>query len=135
MHPRGPRDSGPPILIAGKGPRMLQNVARHADAWNAAWYGNPMELDELDGPGRATAGRLRGGRARPGDPDADSRSLRGLPGFALAGSRGAAGQRHARVTDEAGAMLADYRDHAIDHLIVHLWPRSPAAVEALGRAA
>jgi probable F420-dependent oxidoreductase len=30
-----------PILIAGKGDRMLSLVAEHADAWNAAWYGRP----------------------------------------------------------------------------------------------
>lgn len=30
-----------PILIAGKGDRMLCLVARHADQWNAAWFGRP----------------------------------------------------------------------------------------------
>jgi probable F420-dependent oxidoreductase len=30
-----------PILIAGKGERMLRLVARHADQWNAAWFGVP----------------------------------------------------------------------------------------------
>ena len=29
----------PPIWIAAKGPRMLQLTARHADGWNAAWFG------------------------------------------------------------------------------------------------
>jgi hypothetical protein len=36
--------------------------------------------------------------------------------------------------DEVGRMLAGYRDHGIEHLIVHLWPRRPEAVEDLGRA-
>src|SRR4029453_7372089 len=31
----------PPILIAGRGPRMMQLTARGADAWNGAWYGFP----------------------------------------------------------------------------------------------
>jgi alkanesulfonate monooxygenase SsuD/methylene tetrahydromethanopterin reductase-like flavin-dependent oxidoreductase (luciferase family) len=31
----------PPILIAGRGPRMMQLTARWADAWNGAWYGFP----------------------------------------------------------------------------------------------
>ena len=30
-----------PILIAAKRPRMLELTARHADAWNMAWYGLP----------------------------------------------------------------------------------------------
>ena len=32
-----------PILVASKGPRMLDLTARHADAWNAAWFGMPDE--------------------------------------------------------------------------------------------
>jgi probable F420-dependent oxidoreductase len=32
-----------PILIAAKGERMLRLAARHADAWNAAWFGFPNE--------------------------------------------------------------------------------------------
>lgn len=30
-----------PILVAAKGPRMLRLAARHADAWNTAWFGLP----------------------------------------------------------------------------------------------
>ena len=32
-----------PILIAAKGERMLRLTARHADAWNAAWFGMPTD--------------------------------------------------------------------------------------------
>ena len=32
-----------PILVAAKGPRMLDLTARHADAWNLAWFGFPDE--------------------------------------------------------------------------------------------
>ncbi|HEX5499574.1 MAG TPA: LLM class flavin-dependent oxidoreductase, partial [Thermomicrobiales bacterium] len=37
LRPRGPRPSGPPLLIGalGAGPRMLDLVARYADYWNA----------------------------------------------------------------------------------------------------
>jgi probable F420-dependent oxidoreductase len=37
--PKGPRPSGPPILIASSGPRMLRLTAHYADSWNTAWYG------------------------------------------------------------------------------------------------
>jgi alkanesulfonate monooxygenase SsuD/methylene tetrahydromethanopterin reductase-like flavin-dependent oxidoreductase (luciferase family) len=30
-----------PVLVAAFGTRMLQLTARHADAWNTAWYGEP----------------------------------------------------------------------------------------------
>lgn len=36
--PRGPRQAGPPLLLAGSGPRMLDLVARHADFGNTAWH-------------------------------------------------------------------------------------------------
>ena len=32
-----------PILVAAAGPRMLELTARHADAWNDAWFGAPDE--------------------------------------------------------------------------------------------
>ena len=32
-----------PILIAARGERVLRMVARHADAWNMAWFGFPNE--------------------------------------------------------------------------------------------
>src|SRR6476659_1436368 len=32
-----------PVLVAAKGPRMLELAARHADAWNLAWFGLPDE--------------------------------------------------------------------------------------------
>jgi probable F420-dependent oxidoreductase len=38
--PRGPRPRIP-LLVAAKGPRMLRLTARHADAWNTAWFGMP----------------------------------------------------------------------------------------------
>ena len=42
---RGPRPHGPPINIAGRGPKMLRLAARHADAWN--WWGYDETLDEI----------------------------------------------------------------------------------------
>src|SRR2546429_5643206 len=41
LRPRGPSRNGPPILIAGRRPRMLQLTARYADAWNTAWHMEP----------------------------------------------------------------------------------------------
>ena len=40
LRPRGPRPGGPPVLIASEGPRMLRLTAKHADAWNTAWFGS-----------------------------------------------------------------------------------------------
>ncbi len=43
---RGPRQEGPPISIAAGGPKMLQLVARYADAWN--WWGWGETLDQVE---------------------------------------------------------------------------------------
>ena len=43
LHPRGPRPKGPPILLAGSGPRMLGLIAKFADRWNSVWYGLPTD--------------------------------------------------------------------------------------------
>jgi alkanesulfonate monooxygenase SsuD/methylene tetrahydromethanopterin reductase-like flavin-dependent oxidoreductase (luciferase family) len=42
--PRGPRASGPPLLIGGNGPRLLRLAAQYADMWNAAYLSVPDSL-------------------------------------------------------------------------------------------
>jgi alkanesulfonate monooxygenase SsuD/methylene tetrahydromethanopterin reductase-like flavin-dependent oxidoreductase (luciferase family) len=44
--PRGPRPNEVPIIIAGKGPKMLRLTARYADGWNWWSVGAP-DLDVL----------------------------------------------------------------------------------------
>lgn len=133
--PSGPRPTGPPILIAGKRPRMLRLVARHADQWNAAWYGPREGAGELEQrikllheacavEGRdpatitLTAGLFVSFAAlqQPGDEDP--------PENAISGD-----------VEEVGQALAAYRELGIEHAIVHLWPPNAAAVTELGRAA
>ena len=66
-----------PVLVAAKGPRMLELTARWADAWNTAWFPGADDrlrtrLDELDracnavGRDRSTIRRTVG--IRLGDP-------------------------------------------------------------------
>lgn len=129
--PRPVRPGGPPILIAGKQPRMFELIARHADQWNAAWYGVPAEADELRqrlaNLGRAleTAGRdpatlaLTAGLLvafEDAAPDAPERAIRGTP-------------------DEIADALAGYAELGMSHLIVHVFPRTADAVRRLAEAA
>ncbi len=44
LRPRGPRESGPPIMVGSTSPRMMSIMARYADAWNAD---RRNDLDEL----------------------------------------------------------------------------------------
>jgi probable F420-dependent oxidoreductase len=45
--PRGPRPAGPPLLVGGEGPRLLELTARYADLWNTGYMGAP---DTMAGP-------------------------------------------------------------------------------------
>ena len=132
LRPPTIREGGPPILIAGKQPRMLKLVVEHADQWNAAWYGHPDQADEL----RTRLANLRAALDEAGrdpaslaitvgifvafddDTDAD------IPERAIRGS-----------VAEVGAALAGYAELGVSHLIVHLWPRSPDGVRRLAEAA
>jgi alkanesulfonate monooxygenase SsuD/methylene tetrahydromethanopterin reductase-like flavin-dependent oxidoreductase (luciferase family) len=121
-----------PILVAAFGPRMLRIAARHADAWNTAWFGAPD--DRLAGRLRAVdaaleaEGRDQGSLVRTvgmnvvdleQDPkagdDGDDRSFRGS-------------------VDELARAIDDYDALGIDHLIVLLQPMTEASLERLSAA-
>lgn len=44
---RGPRPSGPPIIVAGKGPKMLRLTVELADGWNW-WTAAGTDVSELE---------------------------------------------------------------------------------------
>jgi alkanesulfonate monooxygenase SsuD/methylene tetrahydromethanopterin reductase-like flavin-dependent oxidoreductase (luciferase family) len=50
-------DPVPPILIGGKGARMLNLVARYADGWNASWIG-PEEYRQRDSVLKQECGKV-----------------------------------------------------------------------------
>jgi alkanesulfonate monooxygenase SsuD/methylene tetrahydromethanopterin reductase-like flavin-dependent oxidoreductase (luciferase family) len=124
-----------PILVAAFGPRMLRLTARHADAWNTAWFGAPDErlrrrLGALDaalaGEGRnpATLERTVGIEIRdpslvapePGDEeDGEDRAFGGS-------------------VDELAETIAAYDELGIGHLIVVLQPMTEASLERLALA-
>jgi probable F420-dependent oxidoreductase len=119
-----------PILIAAKGPRMLDLTARWADAWNTAWYGAPSErlttsLAAVDAALEA-AGRPSGELARTVGIDVVDRDQPTGPDVsprALAGDM-----------DELVGALRAYADLGIGHLMVGLEPMTTQSVERLGEA-
>jgi probable F420-dependent oxidoreductase len=129
--PRPIRAGGPPILIAGKQPRMLGLVAKHADQWNSAWYGVPDEADvlrtrladlrrALDEAGRDPASLiLTAGISvvfEDAKPNAPESAIRGTP-------------------DEMADALAGYAELGISHLIAHVYPRNAGSVRRLASVA
>lgn len=126
-----------PILIAAKRPRMLDLTARHADAWNLAWFGQPDERlarvrGDLDaaciaaGRDPATLEITVGITVRYPDlapPRADDAAAPDPAGPALSGSDAA-----------IAAGLTAHAEAGARHLIVALEPASVAAVERLATA-
>ena len=126
-----------PILIAAKRPRMLELTARHADAWNLAWFGVPDERwakarQDLDaacvavGRDPATLERTVGLNVRY--PDL-------LPAKAATADDGSA-QEPALVGDaEIATGLASYADEGTGHVIAALEPTTPEAVARFAETA
>jgi probable F420-dependent oxidoreductase len=133
--PPGPRRNGPRILIAAKRPRMLRLAARHADAWNAAWYGRAEAAGELD----ERVARLRETCASEGRDPSSIELSAGLyvtfPALLRPDEEQPPEEAISGDADKVGRALAEYRSHGMQHLIVHLWPSTAAAVGELARAA
>jgi alkanesulfonate monooxygenase SsuD/methylene tetrahydromethanopterin reductase-like flavin-dependent oxidoreductase (luciferase family) len=122
-----------PILIAAKRPRMLELTARHADAWNLAWFGHPN--DKL-ATGRAD---LLAACATVGRDPATLQQTVGIevrypdlltvtpsappPGSPLTGS-----------AEDVAAGLIEHVELGAQHLIVAVDRATPAAVERLAAA-
>jgi probable F420-dependent oxidoreductase len=131
LRPAPMRPGGPPILIAGKQPRMLGLVAEHADQWNSAWYGHAGEADVL-------RTRLTDLRAALETADRDPATLAITVGIFVAfdGADGDVPDRAIRGSvQEVGMALAEYAELGVSHLIAHTWPRTPDAVARLAEAA
>ena len=131
LRPPPVRAGGPPILIAGKQPRMLGLVAEFADQWNGAWYGHPDTADEL-------RTRLANLRAALDEAGRDHSSLAITVGIFVAfddGDDDVPDRAIRGSVADVGKALAGYADLGVSHLIVHVWPRTPAAVQQLAEAA
>lgn len=125
------RPGGPPILIAGKQPRMLGLVAKHAAQWNGAWYGFPGTADDL-------RTRLANVRRALDDAGRDPATLTLTAGISVvfSGAKPDAPERAIRGTlDEMAEGLAGYAELGIEHLIAHVYPRSADSVRRLSEAA
>ena len=129
--PRPVRPGGPPILIAGKRPRMVELVARFAHQWNGAWYGFPDRADEL----RTRLANVAGALETAGR-DPSTLTLTAGIFVAYEGAADDAPERAIRgSTSEIADALAGYADLGVSHLISHVYPRTTDSVARLGEAA
>jgi len=129
--PLGPRANGPPLLIAGKGPRMLRLTVQHGDAWNAAWFGEVSQTE-------SRVSDLREALAAEGRDPATMGITIGvnvvfphlvtekdeLPQRALSGS-----------PQDVAAGLRDYARAGVSHVIAACVPSTTQAMSELAEAA
>jgi probable F420-dependent oxidoreductase len=125
-----PRPGGLPILIAGKGPRMLRLVARYADQWNTAWLGSATELPP----------RLEPLHAALAEVGRDPASLAITVGANIVVADLAVGEELPRtaLSGDASDIAAGLRQYAaagVAQVIAALQPATPEALAVLGEAA
>jgi alkanesulfonate monooxygenase SsuD/methylene tetrahydromethanopterin reductase-like flavin-dependent oxidoreductase (luciferase family) len=121
-----------PVLVAASRPRMLRLTARHADAWNTAWYGSPDErlrerLGMFDAAVAAegrdagtimrTVGVIVRDPEHPGADDEDSEDA------SFTGT-----------VDELTRAIDEYAALGIEHLILILQPMTEASLDRLAVA-
>jgi alkanesulfonate monooxygenase SsuD/methylene tetrahydromethanopterin reductase-like flavin-dependent oxidoreductase (luciferase family) len=129
LRPRGPSRSGPPILIAGRRPRMLRLTAHYADAWNTAWHVDPLvakeRYEEFKGA-CAVVGR---------DPAAIQLTVGTEVRLPSAGEKTAEGKAISGTPEEIAQQLQRFAAEGVAHLIVALDPLSIESIEQFGQIA
>jgi probable F420-dependent oxidoreductase len=126
--PRGPRASGPPLLLAGSGPRMLELIARHADAWNTAWHAEPDSV-------RPALERIRETCERVGrDPSTLQITAAVSVAYPDLGGSPRAGSFLSGGADAVAHALRGYAELGIVHVIVEVAPFNAAAVDRFAEA-
>jgi len=123
--PRGPRASGPPILVGTGGHRMLRLTARYADAWNTVWHKDAAAL----APRLAAVDEACREVGR--DPATLVRTAGG--NIALPGYLGKRGDPIEGGPEEIAAALRGFREAGIRHFVCGLDPCTPASIEGFGR--
>jgi len=124
-----PPDRRIPLLVAGGGPRLLRLAARHADAWNTAWYGAP------DARLRAQLAAMARALA---DEGREANSLRVTVGVSVTDPDDPGVDKEegtfAGSPDELARVIDEYAKLGVDELIVAPAPRSERSVDRLVRA-
>ncbi len=126
--PHGPRAAGPPLLLAGTGPRMLELIARHADSWNTAWHGRAESV-------RGPLARIRAMCETIGrDPATLEITASVSVAYPELGQRSRTAAFLSGSADEIADALHEYVALGVAHVIVELAPFSSVALDRFAQA-
>jgi alkanesulfonate monooxygenase SsuD/methylene tetrahydromethanopterin reductase-like flavin-dependent oxidoreductase (luciferase family) len=134
LRPRGPRPQGPPIVIGSSSPRMMNLMARYADAWNRDRINDVDVLLGLEA--QVDAACVAAGR----DPASLGRTV-GIQIDMLNDQRDEKVPRQwvkqpwplTGSPEQLADHIRTYTRARVDHLIIWLDPVTPSAVEAFAR--
>ena len=134
LRPRGPRPTGPPLMVGTRSPRMLRLTARYADDWNIAWRHKVEDLRAMYPLGAeacAAVGRDFQTLTKSAALQIDLPGKRGYAGREwMAGSRAEAiGGSYA----EIAAALRGYQQAGVQHVQCWIDPSTPRGIEEFGR--
>ncbi|MBV9581276.1 MAG: LLM class flavin-dependent oxidoreductase [Chloroflexi bacterium] len=123
--PRGPRAKGPPIMLAGAGPRMLRLAARYGDRWNTAWD------TELASVARHTDGMRAACAAEGRNPE--TLEITALAAVHFADLGPAPRPSLTGTVEELAETLGRYAEFGVGHLMLEVAPHSNAGVDRLAQ--
>jgi probable F420-dependent oxidoreductase len=124
-----------PLLIASKGPRMMELTARYADSWNSCWYGRPTPRWSEQRNALVEACRAAG--RDPATLEQTAGLIAHFPDLEEPAVREEVDRERALsgTADEVAEGLRQWRDEGIGHAIVSLRPATPEAVARIAEAA
>ena len=126
--PRGPRPSGPPILIGAEKPRMMRLAARYGDLWNSGYFAT---VDTFAAP-RAAFDDARAG-VGPAAANVGVTALLKVGWADLGRLPGWFGNDPylTGASDDIASALRGYADAGVAHVMLQYWPNVPAATDRL----
>jgi probable F420-dependent oxidoreductase len=128
--PRGPRPAGPPLMVGGEGPRLLELTARYGDLWNTGYMGKPETMADPFARIRAACERVGRDPAtlgvtafiglwfpelQPTKSSAFDKALTGTP-------------------EEIAAAMHGYAELGVQHIMFQCVPYTPQTVKVLTEA-
>ena len=127
--PGGPRPSGPPILVASSGPRMLRLTAEYADMWNTAWYGTVEGMAQR----RAALNEACGAAGR--DPQTLEVTVGVTVQYPQAGAEAPdPAKALSGSPEQIAGQLRRYEEAGVTHVICNVAPRTEAGLERFAEA-
>ncbi|HEY7835531.1 MAG TPA: LLM class flavin-dependent oxidoreductase [Ktedonobacterales bacterium] len=124
LRPRGPSPTGPAIWIGASKPRMLRQVARHADAWNTVWH------RQADGVSKVYPDLLAACQEVGRDPASIELTAGTFAEILAPGeqrkpdAKGIGGQ-----ADEVAAALHGFAEAGVRHLVLIVTPEDITGIE------